>query len=237
MKYQDLKITVNPALVRDHAVDKLRNAICTGLYPPGTRLIERELCEALGVSRTSVREALRQLQSESLIEVGQRRNIRVAIVSSDEAADLYFIRIQLETEAVRRFVELADKEAIKNLVQIRKAMSKQLHKGDIQQLCQLAGEFYETILAGCGSKVIYDVAKQLLARVQYLRFRSMSAPGRLDDGLREWDSLVEAITSGKGKLAAKLMADHLENAKQAVVATLKEEEQSLDGDESGALNA
>ena len=111
MEYQDLRIVENPTLVREHALDKLRSAISRGLYPPGMRLVERELCEALGVSRTSVREALRQLQAENLIEVGKRRNITVAIVSSKDAEDIYLMREMLETLAVQRFVALADQLA------------------------------------------------------------------------------------------------------------------------------
>lgn len=224
MDIQDLKITVNPALVRDHAVDKLRNAITNGFYPPGTRLIERELCEALGVSRTSVREAMRQLQTECLIEIGARRNIRVAIISSQDADDIYYVRIQLETEAVRRFVKRADTAAVEHLKKLHAEMSEHLHGSDMSQLKRIAGEFYETILAGCGSKVIYDMARQLLTRVQYLRYRSMTAPGRLDDGMSEWDQLMEAISKRDEKGAAKAMANHLEKARRAVVATLKADE-------------
>ena len=224
MEYQDLKITTNPSLVRDHAVDKIRTAICSGLYPPGTRMIERELCEALGVSRTSVREALRQLQSEHLIEIGERRNIRVAIISATDASDIYLVRKQLEAEAVRRFVELADKAAIKRLGQIHKDIQRHLHKNNVQELSQVAGEFYEVILRGCGSKVIYDVSRQLVARVAYLRYRSMSAPERLDSGMGEWNKLMEAIAAGDAKAAADAMAEHLENARMAVVATLENEQ-------------
>ncbi|WP_018016335.1 GntR family transcriptional regulator [Teredinibacter turnerae] len=221
MKYQDLKITANPALVRDHALDKLRNAISSGLYPPGKRLIERELCEALGVSRTSVREALRQLQSENLIEIGQRRTLRVAVISAEDASDVYLVRMKVETEAVKRFVELGDKTALKALVRVHKEIHKQLHKGDLLELSLAASEFYETILANCGSKVIYDIARQLLVRVQYLRYRSMSMPGRLDAGMDEWDRLMDAITAGDADGAAKAMTQHLVNARAAAVATLE----------------
>lgn len=224
MDIQDLKITVNPALVRDHAVNKLRDAITTGFYPPGTRLIERELCEALGVSRTSVREAMRQLQTECLIEIGARRNIRVAVISSQDADDIYFVRIQLETEAVRRFVKRGDKAAVKHLTQLHKEMSKQLHKRDPSQLKRIAGDFYETILAGSGSKVLYDMARQLLTRVQYLRYRSMSVPGRLDDGLTEWNQLMTAISNGDENAAAEMMANHLDRSRRAVVAILQADE-------------
>lgn len=225
MEYQDLRIVENPTLVREHALDKLRNAISRGLYPPGMRLVERELCEALGVSRTSVREALRQLQAENLIEVGKRRNITVAVISAKDAEDIYLMREMLETLAVKRFVARADEEAIKKLVRIHKDLRKVINKGDVRELALMAGEFYETILGGSGSKVIADMARQLLTRVNYLRMRSMAEPNRLEDGIHEWDRLIEAIVARNPTAAAKAMADHLGNARRAVVAKLELEEQ------------
>ncbi|MBL8269400.1 GntR family transcriptional regulator [Steroidobacter sp.] len=225
MEYQDLRIVENPTLVREHALDKLRNAISRGLYPPGMRLVERELCEALGVSRTSVREALRQLQAENLIEVGKRRNITVAIVSSKDAEDIYLMREMLETLAVKRFVALADENAIKKLVRIHKDLRKVLNKGDVRELAIMAGEFYETILNNSGSKVIADMARQLLTRVNYLRMRSMAEPHRLEDGIHEWDRLIEAIVERNANAAAKAMGDHLANARRAIVAKLQAEEE------------
>jgi DNA-binding GntR family transcriptional regulator len=225
LDYQDLRIVENPTLVREHALDKLRNAISRGLYPPGMRLVERELCEALGVSRTSVREALRQLQAENLIEVGKRRNITVAVVSAKDAEDIYLLREMLETLAVKRFVASADENAIKKLVRIHKELRKVLNKGDVRELAIMAGEFYETILNGSGSKVISDIARQLLTRVNYLRMRSMAEPHRLEDGMQEWDRLIEAIVARDPEAAAKAMGTHLANARRAIVAKLKQEEE------------
>lgn len=225
MEYEDLRIVENPMLVREHALDKLRSAISRGLYPPGMRLVERELCEALGVSRTSVREALRQLQAENLIEVGKRRNITVAIVSSKDAEDIYLLRDMLETLAVRRFVERGDENAVKKLVRIHKDLRKVIHNGDVRELAVVAGEFYETILNGSGSKVIADTARQLRTRVNYLRLRSMAEPHRLEDGVQEWDRLVEAIVAGNANAAAKAMSEHLANARRAVVAKMQQEEE------------
>ena len=225
MEYQDLRIVENPTLVREHALDKLRNAISRGLYPPGMRLVERELCEALGVSRTSVREALRQLQAENLIEVGKRRNITVAVVSSKDAEDIYLMREMLETLAVQRFVTLADDNAVKKLARIHKDLRKVLNKGDVRELAIMAGEFYETILNGSGSKVIADMARQLLTRVNYLRMRSMAEPHRLEDGMHEWDNLMEAINERNPEAAAKAMGAHIANARKAIVAKIKQEEE------------
>lgn len=228
MEYEDLRIVETPSLVRDYTVEKLRNAISTGLYPPGFRLVERELCEAMGVSRTSVREALRQLQSENLVEVGKRRNISVAVITAKDAEDIYLIREVLESMAIRRFVEIADDKEIKQLVRIHKTIGKTINKDAPRQLAAIAGEFYETIVRGARSRVIAETARPLLARVNYLRARSMSEPGRLDGGLREWDAMVEAVVAGDADRAAAAMAEHLSNARIAIVARLMEEENAAE---------
>ena len=229
MEYHELRVDESPTLVRDHALEKLRRAISGGLYPPGKRLVERELCAALGVSRTSVREALRQLQAENLIAVGKRRSIMVAVISSKDADDIYFMRDCLETQAVRSFVELADPQAIQKLLRIHEDLRQVLGQGDVHELALMAGEFYETILTHSGSKVIADMARQLLARVNYLRMRSMAEPRRLEDGMQEWDRLIEAILARDADAAAAAMSQHLANSRRAVVSRLQKEEQ-----ESGA---
>ncbi|NQE63641.1 GntR family transcriptional regulator [Caulobacter sp. RHG1] len=224
MEYEDLRIVETPSLVRDYTLEKLRNAISTGLYPPGARLVERELCEALGVSRTSVREALRQLQSENLVEVSKRRNISVAVITSKDAEDIYLIREMLETMAIRRFVALADDAEVKQLVKIQKSFGKTASKSAPRQLAALAGELYNTILEGARSRVISEVARPLLARVNYLRAVSMSEPGRMEGGLVEWEAMVDAVVARDADKAAEAMAQHLRNARAAIVARLEADE-------------
>jgi DNA-binding GntR family transcriptional regulator len=226
MKLEDLKIVENPTLVRDHTLEKLRGAITTGLYPPGMRMVERQLCEALGVSRTSIREAIRQLQSESLVEVGKRRNIHVAVITAKDAEDIYLLRERLETLAIRRFVENADDRQVKALQRVHRDLHRALAKRDLRQLADIAGEFYRTIIAGADSKVIFEVARQLLARVTYLRFRSMSEPGRLQDGVREWDAMMDAVLARDADRAEEAMALHLRNAREAVVGRLLREQEA-----------
>jgi DNA-binding GntR family transcriptional regulator len=226
LKPEDLRIVEPPSLVRDHALTRLRNAITTGLYPPGKRLVERELCEALGVSRTSVREALRQLQSERLVESGPNRTIRVARITARDAEDIYTLREMLQTLAIKRFVREADANAVKQLERVHKDMRKALRRGNVEQLAAIAGAFYETILAGSGSRVVQEVARQLLARVDFLRFRAMSEPGRLADGLREWDMMIDAVRRRDGEAAAGAMAAHLRNSRAAVVSRLLADEQA-----------
>lgn len=224
MDYAELRIAEIPVLVRDHAVDKLREAIAAGFYPPGARLVERELCEALGVSRTSVREALRLLQAENLIEVGPRRSITVTIVSARDAEDIYTLRETIESIAIRRFVERKDPVAHKSLTTIWKSLQKAIGKDDLPTLAALAGRFYETILKGSGSKVIHDTGSLLLKRVSYLRLSAMAQPGRLNGGVEEWNAIMAAVQNEDPKAAAAALAHHIRNSRTAIVALVTRQE-------------
>jgi DNA-binding GntR family transcriptional regulator len=224
LNLEDLRIVANPTLVRDHALDKLRTAIATGLYKPGTRLVERELCDALGVSRTSVREAMRQLQSEGLIETGTRRAIIVSVLSAKDAEDIYTLREMVETTAIRRFVERDDQKAVKRLQAAYKAIGRSAGKGDLPALSEMAGAFYEEILDGSGSKVVRETGRQLLKRVSYLRLASMAEPQRVENGLAEWDAIVDAVVAGDADAAADALGRHIRNSRGAVVAKLRARE-------------
>jgi len=220
LNIEDLRINPAPTLVREHALDKLRGAIAAGFYRPGARLVERELCEALGVSRTSVREALRQLQSEGLIEAGSQRSIVVAKLSAEDAYDIYTLRELVETTAIQRFVERDDPKALKRLQSAYKAIEKSASRGDAAALSDMAGAFYELILDGSGSKAIADTGRHLLKRVSYLRLASMSEPHRIEDGLSEWMAIIDAVANKDPKKAAEALALHISNAREAVVSRL-----------------
>lgn len=224
MNVEDLRIVANPTLVREHAVEKMRAAIATGFYKPGTRLVERELCDALGVSRTSVREAMRQLQSEGLIETGARRSISVSVLSAEDAFDIYTLREMTETIAIRRLVEHGDPKVLKRLQSAYKAIVKYAGKGDLPALSEMAGTFYEEILEGAGSKVVQDTGRQLLKRVSYLRLVSMGQPKRVESGLEEWEAVVDAVGAGDADRAAETLGRHIRNSRDAIVASLRAQE-------------
>lgn len=221
MELDSLRIISNPVLVRDYAVDKLRSALATGLYKPGDRIIDRDLCETLQISRTSVREALRQLQAEKLITVGPRRRISVTVLTADDAADIYLLRETLEGEAVSRFVERAQEEDVQSLSSLYQAMRKAVDNQDIPQLVPLSNQFTETILKGCGSDTIHSFGMQLLHRVGYLKATAMAEPNRVDVGFDELGAVVKAVNKRDAKAAKKAMIDHIRKASEAIAAHLR----------------
>ena len=213
----DLRIVQPRALLREQVLDKLRTAIIEGWYPPGTRLIERELCEALGVSRTSVREVLRQLETEQLITVEQRRGPIVAFISVAEAEAIYETRAIFETALVRAFIDRAPKADFDQLVVAARAFGEAATAEDRHELLTSMSHFYDILLRGAGNPVLQSVVRQLMARVAFLRSKSLSEPGRLKVSVAEIQELSEAILARDIGRAEKAAAHHVAMAREAAV--------------------
>ncbi|MBK1795499.1 GntR family transcriptional regulator [Devosia sp. WQ 349] len=217
---QDLRIVQPRALLREQVLDKLRNAIIEGWYPPGTRLIERELCEALGVSRTSVREVLRQLETEQLITVEPRKGPTVATIGVVEANAIYETRIIFETAVVRAFVERATNAQCIALKGAAEAFAKAAATSEKSALLSSMGSFYDTLLDGAGNAVLQSVVRQLMARVAFLRSKSLSEPGRLKVSVEEIGQLCDAIVARDTRRAEDIARLHVSNARDAALRQL-----------------
>ena len=201
------------APLRQQVLERLRHAILTFQLKPGQRLIERELIDQTGVSRTTIREVLRELAAEGLVTTIPQKGAIVVVPSVEEATEIYEVRAALEGLAARRFVEFAEPE---RLVELREALDafEQVveQRGDIQTMLAAKDRFYETLLAGAGNSAIASILGGLQARVRVLRAASMSRPGRPERAVQELRALVAAIAAGDGDEAARLCAAHIDQA-------------------------
>jgi len=213
----DLRVSDGPNLVRDEALRRLRAAIVEGVYGPGDRLIERELCERMAISRTSVREVLRQLESEQLIRVEPRRGPVVAAITPAEAKDIYEFRRMLEPTAVRLFMERAPRAEIRQLRTQIDAFRAAVTAGRLSAMVETMAEFYETLFRGSGNGEIRAVGARLQARIGALRRASMSRPGRAPKSLVEMEALCAAIEAGDTQKAVEAAARHVDEARAAVL--------------------
>lgn len=200
------------APVRHQTVINLRNAITTGIFKPGESLIERELCELTGVSRTSVREALRQLEAEGLIKLIPPKGPTVATITPDEAREIYEVRQVLEGLACRLFAERADSSQMKALARTLDRLEKVSSGGQTKDVISAKDDFYNVILEGCGNKTIHSLIKTLHARINLLRSTSLSQPGRPLKAFEEIRCIVEAIERRESDSAFNACVDHVLNA-------------------------
>ena len=204
------------APLREQVLDVLRRAIVEQRLPPGHRLIERELVEQTGVSRTTVREALRELAAAGLVTTIPQRGAVVAVPSPEEAADLYEVRAALEALAARRFVEHASAE---DVAELRAALAELAHvtreRADIRELLQAKDRFYDVLMRGCGNGAVHEILDGLKARVGLLRTSSLSQPGRARRSVAEIRAIVEAVEAGDAEAAARACAVHVQQAAEA----------------------
>lgn len=206
--------------MRDQAFDRLREAIMTGHFAPGTRLIERELCEAMGVSRTSIREVLRRLEAESLIQVEPRRGPIVARVTRKQVEEIYGVRALLESEVVRLFTQKANDQQLAELQRLYDHVGSVRHSGDVPVLIKATTAFVEYMLRVVDHELISDIHNKLVARVSVLRAIAISLPGRLVQASGELASVMNAIQRREPELAAQHFATYVRNAGKAALTRL-----------------
>jgi DNA-binding GntR family transcriptional regulator len=201
------------APLRDQVLNTIRQAILDFQLQPGARLIERELIEQLGVSRTTIREVIALLVSEGLVTVIPQRGAIVSIISVEDASDIYEMRGALEAQAVRRFVDRATPEQVARL---RKAWADidraSRSSSDRARSLQMKDAFYEVLLDGANSPMLTQVLTMLQGRVRLMRSTSLSVPGRPKQASAELRRVVELIEAGDADGAAEAAAVHVRTA-------------------------
>jgi DNA-binding GntR family transcriptional regulator len=207
--------------LRELVVTKLRMAIMEAHFAPGERLVERKLCEILGVSRTLVREALRQLEAEGWIDNVAYRGPTVTRITIEEARHIYDVRIALEGRAAQLFAERATDEEISALRAVFDLMAVALASTDLEQQRQSVEQFYDVLLEGARSPLLVSYVRAQRSRLVQLRSLSLSRPQRTRATLAEKRALMRAIIARDGEAARKASDAHLRNAAAAAETALK----------------
>jgi DNA-binding GntR family transcriptional regulator len=203
-------------------LDNLRQAIIERQFAPGQRLIERELVELTGVSRTSVREALRELAAEGLVTAVPNKGTVVASVSAEEARQLYEVRSVLEALAGRLFVQHASQTQRTALVKALQRIERLAAKG--APVLAAKDSFYDVLFEGGGNDALRTVVAGLHARVSLLRWLSLSVPGRPTESLGELRAIVDAVLANDADGAACACSRHVEQAGRVGLQALAEQD-------------
>jgi DNA-binding GntR family transcriptional regulator len=210
---------VRPETLRHQVEHVLRQAIMSGRFAPGARLIERELCESLSVSRTSVREALRRLEAEKLVRIVPT----VAVISKQEAAELYAIRGLLEGYAAAEFTRHADDASIVRFGEGAEALKVAALSGSQEAVLKAKTDLYDVLLDNCGNGLIKEMLTSLYSRVNLLRATSLMHPDRLPASLKEIDKLYKALKARNAEAAEAAARLHVANAEKAAMRMLEAE--------------
>lgn len=209
--------------LREQVANLIRRAIVEMRLKPGDRLVERELIEWTGVSRATVREAIRELATEGLVRTIPQKGAVVASQSRQEAAEVYEVRAALEGLAGRLFAERADSEQRAALARAYQTIREVLGPGaDTWAMLEAKNAFYTVLLAGAGNAAMVSMLELLQARITMLRAASMTQPGRAGEAIAEIGEIVRAIEARDGAAAAAACAYHVQQAGHHALIALSE---------------
>lgn len=219
-------IPKSAAPLRRQVLDELRQSIITGRLNPGERLVERELISMMGVSRTVIREALRQLESEGLVAIIPNKGPVVRTLTAEEARDLYAIRAVLEGLAARLFVEQADGTQIARLEQALTVLEKAYARGEVDKMLETKNSFYEALFEGARSPTLSSMIGMLHGRIWRWRALGLThpqrSPERAHESLANLRALLAAMRARDAALADKTIREEVNKAAVEVHRLLKD---------------
>lgn len=196
----------------------LRDDIGCGRLQPGQRIVETQLSEDFGVSRTTIREAIRHLAVEGLLTVVPQRGAQVALSSREVAADLYEARALLEGALARCFVQRAGPVQLEVLVDALHQLELGVATDDPTTALGAKDRFYAALVDGASNQVLADIVETLRARVALLRSQTMAVAGRPAQSLSELRRIVDAVIRRDADGAAEAATAHVRNAALTLLA-------------------
>ncbi|MEM7221679.1 MAG: GntR family transcriptional regulator [Pseudomonadota bacterium] len=222
-----LKIDRDIKTLKERALESLREAIINFHFAPGERLVERRLCEQLGVSRSVVREVLRHLESEGLVDSTPHQGPAVAVLDEATALQIYEIRAHLEAIGARACAEQASEQDLARLEKTYKNLEAALKKNDSRNVLRATTAFYETLFACGGKAVAWSILQSLNARITSLRRMTMASMGRDRDSLKEMRAIMTALRARDPERAEAACRAHVDKA-TAVAAAIFEAKRGED---------
>jgi DNA-binding GntR family transcriptional regulator len=216
-----MELRVSVQSVQQQAAGKLRAAILAGRFKPGDRLVEADLCAQLGVSRPSVREALRSLEAEGLVQIIPNRGPQIPVLTWEQAEEIYQVRVLLEGEAAALCAKRGTRADLDAMRAALGDFERAVKDGDGARRLSATAEFYRVMQQGAGNSLIDSLLQRLMARINFLRAQSMSRAGRAKFSAREMRALYQAIAKGDAKAARRAAQAHVKNAAAAARETFE----------------
>jgi DNA-binding GntR family transcriptional regulator len=198
--------------VIEKCVKRLRGGIMVGDLRPGQKLIEADLQEELGVSRASLREALRVLERERLVELVPNRGPSVARLREKEIADIHEVWALLTGEAVFDFTRVATVQDVRRLQATVAQLKQVLHAKDPLRQLNVTNSFFGYIYTRCKNEVLVDVVSTLVSRLNFLRAQSLMHEGWRELYAEEIGKIMAAIAAKKPAQARLAVQHHIESA-------------------------
>jgi DNA-binding GntR family transcriptional regulator len=201
--------------LREIVFEAIREAIIRGDLKQGERLMETQLAEEMGVSRTPVREAIRKLELEGLVVMVPRKGAYVAGLSLKDIIDVFEIRSALEALAGALAAERITDNELEELERFLVLIGECAEKNDIQQFVDLDTRFHDLLFQATRNSRLLQMINNLRDQIQRFRETSLAYPGRLKRAFEEHKKIVEALSERNSELVASLAREHIESAENS----------------------
>ena len=203
--------------LREIVFEHLREAIVKGVLAPGDRLMEVQLAEEMGVSRTPVREAIRKLELEGFVVMVPRRGAYVSDLSVKDVVETYEIRSALEALAAGLAADRITDDEVGELERILDQVGESLQKNDLLRSISLDEAFHDVLYRASHNDRLAQIINNLREHIQRFRRTSLSTPGRMGAVYEEHKKIAEAIAEHNAELAEQLAREHIANAEKALI--------------------
>jgi DNA-binding GntR family transcriptional regulator len=213
------KKLIQPAL-HEKAVDTLRDLIVRGELKAGERIAENAVCEAFGISRTPLREALKLLAAEGLVELRPNRGATITPLRMPEMTSLFEVMSGIERFAAELAATRLSKAEIKRLHTLQARMESCFEAGDRDDYFRINQDIHRLIVAGAKNEVLTSTHAWLLARAERARYLALHTRTRWAESVAEHRAILTALEEGNVALAGRLLGDHVAHTSETVITTL-----------------
>ena len=196
--------------LREKILETIRDAIMSGALKPGEKVAEPELAERFGISRTPIREAFRQLESEGYLTVIPRKGAVVTAFSSRDVEEFYAIKSILEGYAARCACDKLSDKDIEKLDAINEKLRQMANGGDVRNFFRIHNDFHDLFIRASENEKLQELISTLVNKFKRLRVASLSLPGRMHISVQEHEKIIEAFRKRNADLAERLVRKNAE---------------------------
>ena len=226
MMENNFKVNMNEYLpLRDVVFNTLRQAILKGELAPGERLMEIQLAEKLGVSRTPIREAIRKLELEGLVLMIPRKGAEVAKISAKSLRDVLEVRRSLEELAIELACERMSEEALEELTLAQQKFKRAITSGNAMEMAETDEHFHEIIFQGTENERLTQILNNLREQMYRYRLEYIKDADKRQVLIVEHENILAALKSRNIAQAKNAMREHIDNQEITVSRNIKEQEE------------
>ena len=221
----NLKVTMNEYLpLRDVVFNTLRQAILKGELEPGERLMEIQLAERLGVSRTPIREAIRKLELEGLVLMIPRKGAEVAKISARSLRDVLEVRRALEELAIELACQRMSEEEVGNLQKVQEDFKKAIAEGDAMKIAETDEHFHDVIYEGTQNAKLIQMLNNLREQMYRYRLEYIKDEDKRKILVLEHEKILKTVRERKVAEAKEAVREHIDNQEITVARNITEKE-------------